>query len=147
MGDNMLPYTIWDGVYGDYEDSITSHPMLEELNKQDIDFETWAHNCLNQDDLEDAVANPNKHRKLVIWNRSCPRTASLNHSFRDGRADEPMTRRRHGWHRRHPLPGRRGLHGMGDHGVDVELLSVSPRTFRPDDHGNSILCILSRVSA
>ena len=44
---NMLPQTIWDGVYGDYEGfHHLVKPMLEDLNKYGIDFETWAHQCL-----------------------------------------------------------------------------------------------------
>lgn len=144
---NMLPHTIWDGVYGDYQGfHHLVKPMLEDLNKQGINFETWAHQCLNQDDLEDAVDNLNKNRSgflspLMPYNS----TAEIMGFLKMAAADEPMTQAQ-AWVALESIP----------YLVDEDLpeweimewmLESCPgivwQTFRPDDHGMTSLCIWS----
>ena len=148
MGDNMLPPAIWDGVYGDYEGfHHLVGPMLEELNKYDIDFETWAHNCLNQDDLEDAVANLNTHRagylEPLMPQNSTPEIMDF---LEMAAADEPMTRAQ-AWVALSAIP-----YLVDEDYAEWEIMEwmlnscpgIAWRTFRPDDHGNSTLCIWSQ---
>ena len=148
MEDNMLPHAIWDGVYGDYEGfHHLVKPMLEDLNKHGIDFETWAHNCLNQDDLEDAVANLNKHRagylEPLMPQNSIPEIMSF---LEMAAADEPMTQAQ-AWVALSAIPYLVD-EDYGEWEILEWMLDSCPgiawATFRPDDHGNSILCIWSQ---
>ncbi len=147
MGDNMLPPAIWEGVYGDYEGfHHIVKPMLEDLNKHGIDFETWAHQCLNQDDLEDAVDNLNKHRAgflspLMPYNS----TAELMSFLEMAAADEPMTQAQ-AWVALSAIP----YLTNGDY-VAWEVMSrmldacpgIAWQTFSPDDKEMTSLVIWS----
>lgn len=151
MGDNMLPHAIWDGVYGG--SSGFQHlvgPMLEELNKYGIDFETWAHNCLNQDDLEDAVANLNKHRAGYLEPLMPQNSNAEIMSFLEmAAADEPMTQAQ-AWVALSAIP-----YLVDEDYMEWEILEwmlnscpgIAWRTFRPDSYdgyGSTQLCIWSQ---
>ena len=146
---NMLPQTIWDGVYGDYEGfHHLVKPMLEDLNKYGIDFETWAHQCLNQDDLEDAVDNLNKSRDgyldpLLPQNSN----AEIMSFLEMAAANETMTQAQ-AWVALSAIPYIAEDAVMGEWEIMEWMLDSCPgitwQTFRPDDHGMSLLCIWSR---
>lgn len=148
MGTNMLPPTIWDGVYGDYEGfHHLVGPMLEDLNKYDIDFETWAHNCLNPDDLEDAMTNLNKHRAGYLEPLMPQNSNSEIMDFLEmAAADRPMTRAQ-AWVALSAIP-----YLVDEDYMEWEIMEwmlnscpgITWQTFRPDDHGNSVLCIWSQ---
>ena len=148
MEDNMLPRAIWDGVYGDYEGfHHLVKPMLEDLNKHGIDFETWAHNCLNQDDLEDAVANLNKHRAGYLEPLMPQNSNAEIMTFLDmAAADEPMTQAQ-AWVALSAIP-----YLVDEDYMEWEIMEwmlescpgIAWQTFRPDEHGMTSLCIWSQ---
>jgi len=144
---NTLPHVIWDGVYGDYEGfQHLVKPMLEDLNKHEIDFETWAHNCVNQDDLEDAVANLNKHRAGHLEPLMPQDSNAEIMSFLEmAAADEPMTQAQ-AWVALSAIP-----YLVDEDYMEWEIMEwmlnscpgIAWSTFRPDDYGNTLLCIWS----
>lgn len=147
MGDNILPHTIWQGVYGDYEGFYhLVKPMLENLNKHGIDFETWAHNCLNEDDLEDAADNLNNNQSGVFrWLLPQHSTAAIMSFLEMAAANEPMTQAQ-AWVALGAIPFMVDEDFM-EWEVMEWMLSSCPgiawQTFRPDENGMSNLCIWS----
>ena len=147
MMSNTLPHVIFDEVFGEYEGfTHILEPMLEDLNNHRIDFKTWAHNCINQDDLGDAVANLDKNRAGYLA-PFMPRnsTAEIMSFLEMAAADEPMSQAQ-AWVALSAIP-----HLVEEDYMEWEIMEwmlnscpgIAWQTFRPDEHGNTLLCIWS----